>query len=221
MGMEVEGSVDREMRGSNEANTAASAIAMTVAAIATAATSEDTAAADPTAHRAATRPRAAARLARSRATGRNRLHPRPLPRRARKRLTHPPSMESNPGIRVDRWLWAVRLYKTRTQASAACGGGHVQVNGLPCKPARLVRPGDLIQARTGEVTRTVKVLAVLQSRVGAKLVGRYLEDLTPASEYEQAREKARVSPGLRPKGTGRPTKKERRVLGSFFGLDEP
>lgn len=129
-------------------------------------------------------------------------------------------MEATSGVRADRWLWAVRLYKTRTLAGAACDAGHVKINGHPCKPARTVRPGDILVALTGEIERTVKVIAVLESRVGAKLVPSYLEDLTPASEYEKPREKQFAPIGLRPKGAGRPTKKERRVLGSFFGLDE-
>ena len=128
-------------------------------------------------------------------------------------------MEASTGIRVDRWLWAVRLYKTRSLAAVACTGGHVQVNGQACKPARLVRPGDFIQARSGDLTRSVKVVAVLQNRVGAKQVSQYLEDHTPPAEYERARANPKLSPGHRPKGAGRPTKKERRVLGSFFGLD--
>jgi len=127
-------------------------------------------------------------------------------------------MEATSAVRVDRWLWSVRLYKTRTLASAACAAGHVKVNGHSCKPARAVRPGDIVIALTGEITRTVKVLAGLERRVGAKVVSRYFEDLTPPSEYEKRPSFAPV--GKRPKGTGRPTKKERRLLGSFFGLEE-
>jgi len=78
----------------------------------------------------------------------------------------------------------------------------------------------VIHARTGEIQRTVKVLAILQARVGAKLVPQYLEDQTPPAEYEKAREKSMAPAGYRPKGSGRPTKKERRSLGSFFGLEE-
>ncbi len=129
-------------------------------------------------------------------------------------------MEATSGVRADRWLWAVRLYKTRSLASAACDAGHVKINGHPCKPARTVRAGDVLNALTGEIHRTVKVTAVLENRIGAKLVSQYLEDLTPAAEYEKPREKYVAPSGLRPKGAGRPTKKDRRMLGSFFGLDE-
>lgn len=129
-------------------------------------------------------------------------------------------MEATSGVRADRWLWAVRLYKTRALAGAACDAGHVRINGHPCKPARTVRAGDTLVALTGEIERTVKVIQVLENRIGAKLVPNYLEDLTPASEYEKPREKQFAPVGLRPKGAGRPTKKERRILGSFFGLEE-
>jgi ribosome-associated heat shock protein Hsp15 len=129
-------------------------------------------------------------------------------------------MEATSAVRADRWLWAVRLYKTRSLAIAACNAGHVQINGQPCKPARSIRSGDVIQALAGEINRTVKVLAVLENRIGAKLVPRYLEDLTPPSEYEKQKEKTVAPIGQRPRGAGRPTKKDRRLLGSFFGLDD-
>lgn len=129
-------------------------------------------------------------------------------------------MEATSGVRADRWLWAVRLYKTRSLAGAACDAGHVKINGHPCKPARTVRVGDVIAALTGDIHRTVKVTGVLENRIGAKLVAKYLEDLTPASEYEKPREKQFAPIGLRAKGAGRPTKKDRRMLGSFFGLEE-
>ena len=128
-------------------------------------------------------------------------------------------MEQTATTRVDRWLWSVRLFKTRTLAARACIAGHVRVNGLAVKPSRPLRPGDLVNALLGEITRTVKVRAVLERRVGAKAVAEYLEDLTPQSEYEKPREKIFAPTGLRPKGAGRPTKRDRRVLTSFFGED--
>jgi ribosome-associated heat shock protein Hsp15 len=117
-------------------------------------------------------------------------------------------------VRIDKWLWAVRLYKTRALATQACRGGHVTIAGDSVKPSRSVRVGDVIAARTGELLKTVKVLGLIGNRVGPKLVDQYIEDLTPAAEYlrvEQAREVARSVPH-RPKGSGRPTKKERRQL---------
>lgn len=129
-------------------------------------------------------------------------------------------MEPSPAVRVDRWLWAVRLFKTRGLASDACTAGHVQVNGHIAKPARSIRAGDRLVAFAGGITRTVKVLAVIERRIGPKLVSTYLEDQTPPEEYAKLREKTMAPVDGRPKGAGRPTKKDRRVLGSFFGLDE-
>lgn len=136
------------------------------------------------------------------------------------RRIHPQPMEATSAVRADRWLWAVRLYKTRGLACAACNAGHVRINGQPCKPARSVRSGDILTALAGEITRTVKVLAILENRIGAKLVPKYLEDQTPASEFEKLKQKTSAPIGQRPKGAGRPTKKDRRLLGSFFGLDD-
>jgi ribosome-associated heat shock protein Hsp15 len=127
-------------------------------------------------------------------------------------------MDPTSAVRADRWLWSVRLYKTRSLAAGACNAGKIQINGQPCKPARDVRAGDILTASLAGITRTVKVLAVLESRVGAKLVSRYLEDRTPAEEYEKLRQRKETVPD-RPKGTGRPTKRDRRILQSFFGED--
>lgn len=121
-------------------------------------------------------------------------------------------------VRVDRWLWAVRLYKTRTLAAEACRGGHVKVNDQPVKPSRDIRPGDLILARTGDVRRTVRVLATLENRLAAKQVPLYLEDLTPPEEFERARNPASHAPVMRAPGSGRPTKRERRVLEAWLEL---
>jgi ribosome-associated heat shock protein Hsp15 len=115
-------------------------------------------------------------------------------------------------VRIDKWLWAVRLYKSRSLASAACSAGKVRVGGEPLKPSRSVRIGEVITAGTGDITRTVRVRAVLERRVGAKLVSEYMEDLTPASEYSKPREPNFRPLVFRPKGTGRPTKKDRRKL---------
>lgn len=117
---------------------------------------------------------------------------------------------------MDKWLWAVRLYKSRSLAIAACNAGHVKVGGNCVKPSRDVHPGDVITAVTGRVHRTVRVLALLDQRVGAKLVGQFLEDLTSPEEYARAREEALRSPVHFPKGFGRPTKKQRRQLERFF-----
>jgi ribosome-associated heat shock protein Hsp15 len=119
-------------------------------------------------------------------------------------------------MRLDQWLWSVRIYKTRTNAADAIKGGHVEINGQSCKPAREVKPGDLIVARAGDITRTSRVLADPPSRVGAKIVAQYLEDLTPSEEYQKRREPNFVPIMMRERGTGRPTKKERRDLDERF-----
>jgi ribosome-associated heat shock protein Hsp15 len=120
-------------------------------------------------------------------------------------------------VRLDKWLWAVRLYKSRSVAADACNSGKVQIGGHTVKPSRSVKVGEIITAITGEITRTVKVVRLLEKRVGAKLVGDFLGDLTPAAEYEKHRQKQMLPPPfLRAKGAGRPTKKERRSLNPFL-----
>jgi ribosome-associated heat shock protein Hsp15 len=116
-------------------------------------------------------------------------------------------------IRLDKWLWAVRLYKTRSLATTACRAGHVKIDGANVKPSRTVRISEVITARTGELNRTVKVLGLIQQRVGPKLVGKYMEDQTPAAEYLRvAQDRLQPRAPRRDKGAGRPTKKERRQL---------
>ena len=115
-------------------------------------------------------------------------------------------------MRLDQWLWAVRLYKTRNLAAEAIKGGHVKVNGEPKKMAHRVKPGELVTARIGIMLRTLRVLDSPPSRVGAKLVAQFAEDLTPPEEFEKQREFGFRQPGLRPRGAGRPTKRERRVI---------
>ena len=126
-------------------------------------------------------------------------------------------MEPAGEVRIDKWLWAVRLYKTRSLATAACRAGHVKFMGDSVKPAHIVRVGQVFTVRTGELNRTVKVLALLEQRVGARLVAEFAEDLTPAAEYLRAAED-RTQPRApkRPKGAGRPTKKDRRDLEKLF-----
>jgi ribosome-associated heat shock protein Hsp15 len=125
-------------------------------------------------------------------------------------------MQAPQSVRIDKWLWAVRLYKSRSLATEACNAGHVKISGLSVKPSREVRVGDAITALTGRIHRTVKVLALLEQRVGAKLVSQFLEDLTSAEEYARARSEAQQAPIHFPKGFGRPTKKQRRQLERFL-----
>ena len=115
--------------------------------------------------------------------------------------------------RADAWTWAVRLYKTRTMATAACKAGHVRVNGEKAKPATLVRIGDRLVVRGGDRERIVEVTGILVKRVGAELAARAYIDHTPVAPPA----KFVAPPAVRDPGTGRPTKKERRQLDRLRG----
>lgn len=115
-------------------------------------------------------------------------------------------------LRIDKWLWAVRVYKTRTIAAEACRGGHVKIGGDAVKASREIHVGEIIDARAGVVNRTVKVLGLLEKRMGAAAVKAFMEDLTPPEEYQKAREAAMQPVFTRPRGAGRPTKKDRRDI---------
>jgi ribosome-associated heat shock protein Hsp15 len=120
-------------------------------------------------------------------------------------------------VRLDKWLWSVRLYKTRVLATDACRLQRVRMGGSEAKASRLVRAGDVIEVRQEDVTRTVRVKEVLEQRVGAPLVGRYLEDLTPPEELEAARrrrEERRLNSAISP--AAKPSKRDRRALESFL-----
>ena len=128
--------------------------------------------------------------------------------------------ESSPSARLDKWLWALRLFKTRPLATAACKAGFVCVNELAAKPARDVHPGERITVKQGVILRRLVVLGAPKSRVSAKQVAEYCEDHTPPEEYEKARV-LRVQHLLeREKGTGRPTKRDRRLIDDLLGGDE-
>ena len=114
--------------------------------------------------------------------------------------------------RLDKWLWAVRLFKSRSLASDACRAGSVAVNELPAKPGRDVHAGEIVTVKQGLVLRTLRVIGVPRSRVGAKLVANFCRDLTPKEELEKGRERSVQQVLAREKGTGRPTKRDRRLL---------
>lgn len=126
-------------------------------------------------------------------------------------------------VRVDKWLWAVRIFKTRTIASEACKKGRVMMDNVSIKPSRTIRKGDVIQVRKPLVTFSFKVLELTDKRMGAKLVPDFMENITPPDQYEIL-ELNKISGFVdRQRGTGRPTKKERRDLEQFTGsinLDE-
>lgn len=127
-------------------------------------------------------------------------------------------MESGEAPRIDKWLWAVRVFKTRSLATQACKAGKVKVDDQPVKPSREVKREMVITVQSGPLVKTLKVLELLNNRVGAKLVSEYLQDLTPPEEYAKL-ELIRQQPFRRERGTGRPTKKERRDMDTWLGWD--
>jgi ribosome-associated heat shock protein Hsp15 len=121
-------------------------------------------------------------------------------------------MEGSEVTRVDRWLWAVRIYKTRSAATDGCKGGHVRVNGAPAKPATPVRVGDRVEATVHDRLRTLEVVQVIDKRVGAPVAAACLVDHSPPPPTADER---RASVFVRDAGTGRPTKRERRQMDRF------
>ena len=119
--------------------------------------------------------------------------------------------------RLDKWLWAVRLFKTRALATDACRAGSVIIADQPAKPAREVHAGEIVIVRQGIIARTLRVVAVPRSRVGAKLVSDFCTDLTPATEFEKLRTQRLQHVLAREKGSGRPTKRDRRLIDHLFG----
>lgn len=121
-----------------------------------------------------------------------------------------------PEARIDKWMWAARIFKTRTIAAEACKKGRISINGSQVKPARMVKPGDVVQVRKPPVTYSFKVLQAIEKRVGAKLVPEIMDNVTTPDQYELL-EMSKISGFVdRAHGTGRPTKKERRDLDEFF-----
>ena len=121
----------------------------------------------------------------------------------------------NTEARLDKWLWAARIFKTRTLAADACKNGRVAINGAQAKPSRTVKPGDEVSVRKPPVTYTFRVLQTIEKRVGARLLPDVLENITPPEQYAML-EMSRISGFVgRAKGTGRPTKKDRRALDEF------
>ena len=127
--------------------------------------------------------------------------------------------------RIDKWLWAARIFKTRSIASDACKNGRVTIGGVNMKPSRSVKVGDVVSVKKPPVTYSFKVLKTIEQRVGAKLIPEIYENVTDSKQYELL-EMSRISGFVdRARGTGRPTKKERRALDAFvepefFDFDE-
>ena len=117
--------------------------------------------------------------------------------------------------RIDKWLWAARIFKTRTIAAAACKKGQISMKGSNLKPSRTIKEGDVIEVRKPPITYSFLVKQAIEKRVGAKLIPEILENVTPPEQYELL-EMNRISGFIdRARGTGRPTKKERRSLDEF------
>ena len=122
--------------------------------------------------------------------------------------------------RIDKWLWAARIFKTRTIAADACKNGRVMVNDTNVKPSRMVKVGDKISVRKPPVTYSFKILKAIEQRVGAKLLPEIYENVTTADQYELL-EMIRISGFVdRQRGTGRPTKKDRRAMDAFLSLED-
>lgn len=118
-------------------------------------------------------------------------------------------------VRIDKWMWATRIFKTRTIATEACKKNRIMIGGVNVKASRMIKVGDIIQVRKPPVTYSFRVLALTQNRMGAKLVPDYLENVTTPEQYELL-EMNRLSGFIdRARGTGRPTKKDRRELEQF------
>ena len=122
-------------------------------------------------------------------------------------------------IRVDKFLWAIRLYKTRSIATTACDQGKILISDQPAKASRIVRLGDKISVKRTGLTRTFKVLQLTVNRLPAKLVLEYYEELTPLADIEAFKSRIARTGIYREPGTGRPTKYERRALDDFFDID--
>lgn len=124
------------------------------------------------------------------------------------------------GVRIDKWLWAVRVFKTRSQATEACKSGKVRIGGQIVKPSHEVKPGEEITVSQQSILRSLKVLQLLGNRVGAPLVPEYMQDLTPDEEYSKLKLMRQVNFEYRDPGTGRPTKRQRReieILKKYLG----
>ncbi|MFP4555908.1 MAG: RNA-binding S4 domain-containing protein [Bacteroidales bacterium] len=126
-------------------------------------------------------------------------------------------MSSNSTARIDKWLWMVRIFKTRSLATEECKKGRVKINDSEAKPSKEIKPNDTITVRKSPVVYTYIVKDIPKSRVGAKLVPDFFENITPDDELAKLEPGFMAFQGTRKRGTGRPTKKERRTLDQVRG----
>jgi len=115
-------------------------------------------------------------------------------------------------IRLDKWLWAIRAFKTRSMATDACKGGRVKIEGVAAKASREIKIGDIIEFKVGQLNKKIKVTQLIKNRVNATLAVQNYEDLTSPEEYERISFIHQMKSGDRDRGTGRPSKKDRRDL---------
>ncbi|MDA3883558.1 MAG: S4 domain-containing protein [Bacteroidales bacterium] len=118
-------------------------------------------------------------------------------------------------IRIDKWLWAVRVFKTRSMATSACNKNQVSIDSVHVKPSRTIKKGEVILVKKPPIVRSYKVLDILSQRKSAKVVHDFVEEITPQEEIDKLRTFHMQKIGFREKGLGRPTKKDRRSLDDF------
>jgi len=118
-------------------------------------------------------------------------------------------------IRIDKYLWAVRLYKTRSLATDACRNGHIRMNGQPLKPSHEIKVGEVYELSIEQLHKVIEVKELLGNRVGAKLVENYMIDRTPQEEYDRIQFIRQYAFEKRDRGVGRPTKRDRREIEDF------
>ena len=124
-------------------------------------------------------------------------------------------------MRIDKYLWSIRIFKTRSIATEACKKGHVKIDDKNCKPSKEVYGNELILVRKNQINYKMKVLDIPESRVGAKLVDLFRKDLTPKEEFEKTELLKYSKDYYRKKGTGRPTKKDRRDIEEYYDSSSP
>ena len=120
-------------------------------------------------------------------------------------------------MRVDKWLWTTRVYKTRSQATEACKSNKIKIEEMALKPSRELKVGEIINVNLGVYKKTIKVLGFPQNRLSAKLIVDFIEDMTPESVYKEVKLMMKTRFEIRDRGIGRPTKRERRNIESLKG----
>ena len=123
-------------------------------------------------------------------------------------------------IRVDKWLFAVRYFKTRSKAAEACRGGKIKLNETPVKAAKSIKIGDVVSIRQNPMVRSLKVIDLTERRISAKLVEKFAKDITPKKEWNKLRNDKLSGTELRKNPKGRPSKKERRLIDKFMKLGD-